>query len=98
LTKCGPLLNIAVDPAEQGKGYGKALTEHFLDVCEQAKAESAWLEVRESNQRALSWCLSSCFGRESKSRWLLLRTKHRTSLIAVVITTQPTKVKKTRLL
>lgn len=48
------LLNIAVDPAEQGKGYGKALTEHFLDVCEQAKAESAWLEVRESNQRAFA--------------------------------------------
>lgn len=43
------LLNIAVAPHHQGKGYGKALIEHFLLVCEQAKAESAWLEVRESN-------------------------------------------------
>lgn len=46
------LLNIAVAPHHQGKGYGKALIEHFLLVCEQAKAESAWLEVRESNVNA----------------------------------------------
>lgn len=48
------LLNIAVDPSQQGKGYGKALTEHFLDMCEQADAESAWLEVRESNVNAFN--------------------------------------------
>lgn len=46
------LLNIAVDPAQQGKGYGKQLIESFLTMCEQVKAESAWLEVRESNTRA----------------------------------------------
>ncbi len=46
------LLNIAVDSAMQGKGYGKALIEHFLEICQNAKAESAWLEVRESNQTA----------------------------------------------
>ncbi|MGF1754553.1 ribosomal protein S18-alanine N-acetyltransferase [Vibrio makurazakiensis] len=46
------LLNIAVDPSEQGKGYGKALIEFFLQMCENAKADSAWLEVRESNQSA----------------------------------------------
>lgn len=46
------LLNIAVDPNEQGKGYGKQLIEGFLSMCEQANADSAWLEVRESNTRA----------------------------------------------
>ncbi len=46
------LLNIAVDPAQQGRGYGKQLIESFLIMCEQLKAESAWLEVRESNTRA----------------------------------------------
>ena len=46
------LLNIAVDPQVQGKGYGKTLTEFFLTMCENAKAESAWLEVRESNKKA----------------------------------------------
>ncbi|PMN05672.1 ribosomal-protein-alanine N-acetyltransferase [Vibrio splendidus] len=48
------LLTIAVDPKQQGKGYGKALVEHFLDMCEQADAESAWLEVRESNVNAFN--------------------------------------------
>ncbi|MGF1697642.1 ribosomal protein S18-alanine N-acetyltransferase [Vibrio lamellibrachiae] len=46
------LLNIAVDPKSQGKGYGKELTEFFLEMCEKANAESAWLEVRESNKKA----------------------------------------------
>lgn len=46
------LLNIAVDPTLQGKGYGKQLIESFLALCEQRNAESAWLEVRESNTRA----------------------------------------------
>jgi ribosomal-protein-alanine N-acetyltransferase len=48
------LLNIAVDPDQQGNGYGKLLVEHFLSISESAKAESAWLEVRESNVAALS--------------------------------------------
>ncbi|MEZ9229786.1 ribosomal protein S18-alanine N-acetyltransferase [Vibrio amylolyticus] len=46
------LLNIAVSTSEQGKGYGKVLTEYFLEMCEKARAESAWLEVRESNKKA----------------------------------------------
>lgn len=43
------LLNIAVAPSEQGKGHGKYLMDAFLTLCENVKAESAWLEVRESN-------------------------------------------------
>lgn len=46
------LLNIAVHPEHQGSGYGKALIEAFIDMCESQKAESAWLEVRASNTRA----------------------------------------------
>ncbi|MBU2896324.1 ribosomal protein S18-alanine N-acetyltransferase [Vibrio hepatarius] len=46
------LLNIAVHPKYHGRGYGKALLEAFLDMCAMVNAESAWLEVRESNQRA----------------------------------------------
>lgn len=55
------LLNVAVDPQYQGKGYGKILLEGFLDMCEQTKAESAWLEVRESNQRAFGLYEASGF-------------------------------------
>ncbi|AJR09811.1 ribosomal-protein-alanine N-acetyltransferase [Photobacterium gaetbulicola] len=46
------LLNIAVDPACQGKGYGKALLEGFITLVEQQKGEEVWLEVRASNTRA----------------------------------------------
>ncbi len=46
------LLNIAISPDMQGKGYGKLLAEFFLTQCETLQAESAWLEVRESNIRA----------------------------------------------
>ncbi len=46
------LLNIAVAPEHQGQGYGKVLLNGFIEMCESAKAESAWLEVRESNNKA----------------------------------------------
>ncbi|MGN2611071.1 ribosomal protein S18-alanine N-acetyltransferase [Aliivibrio fischeri] len=48
------LLNIAIDPAHKGKGFGRKLTEFFIDMCMEQKAESAWLEVRESNTKAIS--------------------------------------------
>ncbi|MBA5763917.1 ribosomal protein S18-alanine N-acetyltransferase [Vibrio sp. 404] len=54
------LLNIAVAPERQGKGYGKALLEHLLDHGEKANAESVWLEVRESNHKAFA--LYECAG------------------------------------
>lgn len=46
------LLNIAVDPALQGKGYGKVLLEGFIEQLSALKAEEIWLEVRASNTRA----------------------------------------------
>ncbi|NGN99431.1 ribosomal protein S18-alanine N-acetyltransferase [Grimontia sp. S25] len=47
------LLNIAVSPECQGKGYGKHLLQAFLDCMREAGGEEAWLEVRESNQAAI---------------------------------------------
>ncbi|MDA9556800.1 ribosomal protein S18-alanine N-acetyltransferase [Vibrio sp.] len=47
------LLNIAIDPKVQGQGYGKALIDAFLELCEKLNTESVWLEVRESNHVAL---------------------------------------------
>jgi ribosomal-protein-alanine N-acetyltransferase len=46
------LLNLAVCPDFQGQGHGKALIDSFVRVCEKLGAESAWLEVRESNTNA----------------------------------------------
>lgn len=47
------LLNIAVCPQQQGQGYGRQLLQAFLEKGELANAESAWLEVRESNLKAM---------------------------------------------
>lgn len=46
------LLNIAIAPDKQGKGYGRILMEAFIKACEESNAESIWLEVRESNLKA----------------------------------------------
>jgi len=48
------LFDIAVHPAQQGKGIGKALLNHFLDEAEARKATDCWLEVRASNQTAIA--------------------------------------------
>ncbi|MCL9773330.1 ribosomal protein S18-alanine N-acetyltransferase [Vibrio methylphosphonaticus] len=55
------LLNIAIDPNHQRKGFGRALLAHFLDQCQSCEAESAWLEVRESNQSAMKLYLDEGF-------------------------------------
>ncbi|MBN3491364.1 ribosomal protein S18-alanine N-acetyltransferase [Vibrio neptunius] len=62
------LLNIAVNPTLQGKGYGKQLIESFLALCEQRNAESAWLEVRESNTRAADLYESAGFNEVDRRR------------------------------
>ncbi|OEF25849.1 ribosomal protein S18-alanine N-acetyltransferase [Vibrio rumoiensis] len=46
------LLTIAVDPSQQGKGYGRMLMQHLIEHSEACEAESIWLEVRASNTGA----------------------------------------------
>jgi ribosomal-protein-alanine N-acetyltransferase len=48
----GTLLNIAIDPDYQGKGYGKRLLMEFISKVQQTKGDEIWLEVRESNKNA----------------------------------------------
>ncbi|MCL9781126.1 ribosomal protein S18-alanine N-acetyltransferase [Vibrio sp. S4M6] len=55
------LLNVAIDPNQQGSGCGKWLIEHFLELCMANGAESVWLEVRESNHRAYGLYLDMGF-------------------------------------
>ncbi len=47
------LLNIAICPEWQGKGIGKILLQSFLDKMADLGAQEVWLEVRESNHRAI---------------------------------------------
>ncbi|MEY5029017.1 MAG: hypothetical protein RLZ63_1332 [Pseudomonadota bacterium] len=47
------LLNVAVAPDHQGKGLARGLLQHWLDWSRTQGAVQVWLEVRESNVRAL---------------------------------------------
>lgn len=47
------LLNITVAPAAQGQGHGRAMLRALVKLCEDFAASELWLEVRQSNQRAL---------------------------------------------
>lgn len=55
------LLNITVAPAEQGRGHARLLLAHLADQARALKALQLWLEVRESNARALQLYLRSGF-------------------------------------
>ncbi|MDX3773307.1 ribosomal protein S18-alanine N-acetyltransferase [Chromatiaceae bacterium AAb-1] len=48
------LFNICVAPAQQGKGYGRQLLQHFTEQVITRQATEAWLEVRVSNQPAIA--------------------------------------------
>ncbi|MGC6248668.1 ribosomal protein S18-alanine N-acetyltransferase [Bisgaard Taxon 45] len=45
----GTLLNIAVDPLFQGKGFGKQLLTQLIQQLTEKGISTLWLEVRESN-------------------------------------------------
>ena len=47
------LLNITVVPGAQGHGHGRALLRALVKLCEDRAASELWLEVRQSNHRAL---------------------------------------------
>ena len=49
------IYNIAIDAAQQGNGYGQILFDAFLSVCGKRNVRTLWLEVRESNQKAISF-------------------------------------------
>jgi ribosomal-protein-alanine N-acetyltransferase len=47
------LLNLTVAPAEQGRGHARVMLEWLASLCARQHARQLWLEVRESNARAL---------------------------------------------
>jgi ribosomal-protein-alanine N-acetyltransferase len=48
------LLNLTVVPAQQGRGWGRALFARVLDRARSLGMASLWLEVRPSNVRAVA--------------------------------------------
>ncbi len=48
------LFNIAVDPAYQRRGFGRALLQHLIDQLLARDVMTLWLEVRASNAPAIA--------------------------------------------
>lgn len=57
------LLNITVAPPHQHLGHGRFMLESLIASCRARQARQLWLEVRESNARALSIYLQRGFVR-----------------------------------
>jgi ribosomal-protein-alanine N-acetyltransferase len=49
------IYNIAVKEARQRNGYGQILFDAFTEICGTRGVANIWLEVRESNQKAISF-------------------------------------------
>jgi ribosomal-protein-alanine N-acetyltransferase len=47
------IYNIAVRPDRQGNGHGQELFDEFAATCRERLVANIWLEVRESNHRAI---------------------------------------------
>jgi len=57
----GHILNIAVDPEFQGKGYGKRVLNALIDMARENGMNILFLEVRRSNLRAQKLYLGAGF-------------------------------------
>ena len=49
------IYNIAIAESEQRKGNGQRLFDEFLDSCRRRGVNNIWLEVRQSNERAIAF-------------------------------------------
>jgi [ribosomal protein S18]-alanine N-acetyltransferase len=57
------IYNIAITENEQRKGFGQQLFEGFVKACRERQAENIWLEVRESNNKAIDFYEKNGFER-----------------------------------
>jgi ribosomal-protein-alanine N-acetyltransferase len=55
------ILNICVEPKQQGQGIGRRFLLQLLDIARARQADTAFLEVRPTNIRALSLYFSEGF-------------------------------------
>jgi len=62
------LFNIAIDPAFQRQGLGRALLENIIQTLEQRGVVTLWLEVRASNSKAIALYESLGFNEVSVRR------------------------------
>lgn len=55
------IYNIGVRPALQGFGIGSRLMNELFSICSRDRIENIWLDVRESNERAIAFYKSFGF-------------------------------------
>ncbi|MCV2886082.1 ribosomal protein S18-alanine N-acetyltransferase [Aestuariibacter sp. AA17] len=55
------LMDIGIAQDYRGKGYGEQLLDAFLARCRQLQCQAIWLEVRASNQAAISLYMKKGF-------------------------------------
>lgn len=48
------ILNVCVEPAQQGRGHGRRLVQRLIDLARWHRAERVFLEVRPSNPKAIA--------------------------------------------
>ena len=62
------VLNLCIDPELRGKGLGRYLMKHLLDLARHHKAEMVFLEVRPSNRHAIALYESMGFNEVGRRR------------------------------
>lgn len=62
------ILNVCVAPEWQGRGFGRHFLEHLLSIAREHRALTAFLEVRPSNDAALSLYESIGFSEVGRRR------------------------------
>jgi len=60
------LFDICIAPSAQGKGFGRLLLEHFIAQADAREAFECWLEVRQSNTKAIALYQSAGFHQTGK--------------------------------
>lgn len=60
------LFDICIAPSAQGQGFGRLMLEHFIAQADQREAFECWLEVRESNDKAIALYQSAGFHQTGK--------------------------------
>ena len=48
------IMNVCIDPKEQGQGYGRRMIEQLIAVARSTEADGVFLEVRPSNESAIA--------------------------------------------
>jgi [ribosomal protein S18]-alanine N-acetyltransferase len=57
------IYNIAIAERYQGNGFGQILFDAFAETCRERGVENIWLDVRESNHKAINFYARNDFAR-----------------------------------